>query len=89
MDAASVRDRLFRLLDDPAISQAASEVRDEIAAMPPPGEIIERLATVSFDTSGQNRLKKRHLKPGHGDHVLPLGERKVPDKSSRICRSGK
>jgi UDP:flavonoid glycosyltransferase YjiC (YdhE family) len=46
-DAASVRDRLFRLLDDPAISQAASEVRDEIAAMPPPGEIIERLATVA------------------------------------------
>jgi UDP:flavonoid glycosyltransferase YjiC (YdhE family) len=46
-DAASVRDLLFRLLDDPAISQAASEVRDEIAAMPPPGEIIERLATVA------------------------------------------
>jgi L-noviosyl transferase len=46
-DAASVRDLLFRLLDDPAISQAAGEVRDEIAAMPPPGEIIERLATVA------------------------------------------
>jgi L-noviosyl transferase len=43
-DAASVRDRLFQLLDDPAISQAASEVREEIAAMPPPGEIVERLA---------------------------------------------
>jgi L-demethylnoviosyl transferase len=46
-DAVSVRDRLFRLLDDPAISQAASEVRDEVTAMPPPGQIIERLATVA------------------------------------------
>jgi UDP:flavonoid glycosyltransferase YjiC (YdhE family) len=46
-DVASVRDQLFQLLDDPVISKAASEVRDEIAAMPPPGEIIERLATVA------------------------------------------
>jgi L-noviosyl transferase len=46
-DMASVRDQLFRLLNDPTISQAASEVREEISAMPPPGEIIERLATVA------------------------------------------
>jgi len=46
-DTASVRDRLFRLLDDPAISKAASEMRDEIAAMPPPGKIIERLTTLT------------------------------------------
>jgi UDP:flavonoid glycosyltransferase YjiC (YdhE family) len=44
-DAASVRDRLFRLLNDSAISQAATEVREEIAAMPSPSEIVDRLTT--------------------------------------------
>jgi hypothetical protein len=44
-DASSVRDTLSRLLNDTTISQAATEVREEIAAMPSPSEVINRLTT--------------------------------------------
>ncbi|MGH3721368.1 MAG: nucleotide disphospho-sugar-binding domain-containing protein [Pseudonocardiaceae bacterium] len=54
-DPASVRDLLSRLLDDRAISQAATEVREEIAAMPPPSEIVERLTTAASIHLGLKR----------------------------------
>jgi UDP:flavonoid glycosyltransferase YjiC (YdhE family) len=38
---------LTRLVADPAIAAAAAEVRDEIAAMPPPEALVDRLAELS------------------------------------------
>jgi L-noviosyl transferase len=46
-NTTSVRNQLFQLLDNIAISQAANEVRDEIAAMPPPNQIIDRVITAA------------------------------------------
>lgn len=40
-------ERLTRLISDPAIAAAACEVRDEIAAMPPPAQLVERLAALA------------------------------------------
>lgn len=42
-DATSVRNGLFRLLDDIAIRNAATQVREEISAMPSPSEVIDHL----------------------------------------------
>ena len=41
---------LTRLVSDPAIAAAAREVRDEIAAMPPPAQLVERLVALAGRT---------------------------------------
>jgi UDP:flavonoid glycosyltransferase YjiC (YdhE family) len=38
---------LTRLVTDPAMAASAQEVRDEIAAMPPPAELVARLAALA------------------------------------------
>jgi hypothetical protein len=46
VDAATAGRSLHRLLTEPAFARAAAEVRNEIAAMAPPPEIIPRLASL-------------------------------------------
>jgi UDP:flavonoid glycosyltransferase YjiC (YdhE family) len=43
-DATTIYQSLRRVLDEPAFQKAAIEVRDEIAALPPPPDIVPRLA---------------------------------------------
>ncbi len=53
-------ERLTRLITDPAIAAAAREVRDEIAAMPPPVQLVERLAALADGAPGlPNQTEER------------------------------
>lgn len=45
--AASIADAARRLAEDPAYTAAARVVRDEIAAMPTPGEVVAELAAMA------------------------------------------
>jgi UDP:flavonoid glycosyltransferase YjiC (YdhE family) len=40
LDAAAIRGALMRVLDEPPFAEAAERLRDEIAAMPPPDEVL-------------------------------------------------
>ena len=46
MDAATAGRSLRDLLTEPSFDRAAADVRDEIAAAPPPAEVIPRLAAL-------------------------------------------
>ena len=40
LDAAAIRGALMRVLHEPPFAEAAERLRDEIAAMPPPDEVL-------------------------------------------------
>jgi UDP:flavonoid glycosyltransferase YjiC (YdhE family) len=44
---ARVWESLRRVLEEPGFRAAAHEVRDEIAALPPPSELVPRLAALA------------------------------------------
>jgi len=43
-NAETIRECILRVLDEPAFQKAAVEVRDEIAALPPPSDIVARIS---------------------------------------------
>ena len=46
-DAATTAQSLRSLLSESAFARAAAEVRDEIAVMPPPAELVPRLVALT------------------------------------------